>query len=69
LKKLVKDAEDGLVAVRPPEAYVMDLCRRFGFEVSPPPEDILEAMRTVSANIDGASCARLFAASDWRLSV
>lgn len=69
VKKLAKDAEDGLVAVRQPEATVKDLCRRFGFEESPAPEDISEAMRAVSANMNGAACARLFAASDWRLSL
>lgn len=69
VKKLAKDAEDGHVAVRQPGAYVKDLCRRFGFEASPAPEEVSEAMLAASANISGAACARLFAASDWRLSL
>lgn len=69
VKKLAKEAEDGHVAVRQPEAYVTDLCRRFGFEASPAPEEVSEAMLAASANISGAACARLFAASDWRLSL
>ena len=69
VKKLAKDAEDGHVAVRQPGAYVTDLCRRFGFEASPAPEEVSEAMLAASANISGAACARLFAASDWRLSL
>lgn len=69
VKKLAKDAEDGHVAVRQPGAYVKDLCHRFGFEASPAPEEVSEAMLAASANISGAACARLFAASDWRLSL
>jgi hypothetical protein len=69
VQKLAKDAEDGHVAVRQPGAYVKDLCRRFGFEASPAPEEVSEAMLAASANISGSACARLFAASDWRLSL
>ena len=67
LKSLAKEAEDGVVATRRPEAYVASLCRKFGYGVSLGPAEIDEALRAASANIGGAARSRLFAATDWRL--
>lgn len=67
LRRLAKDAEDGVVAVTQPEVHIMELCRRFGFEAGPSQGEVLEAMQAVSANMGGAARARFFAANDWRI--
>jgi hypothetical protein len=68
LRRLAKDAEDGVVVICQPEAHVAELCRRFGFETGPAEGEVSEAMLAASANMGGAARARFFAANDWGIS-
>lgn len=68
LNKLVAEAETGRIPDRTPREFVHSFCQKFGYEVDITDAEMDERLGAASANMSGAGRARLFAASDWKIS-
>lgn len=66
--KLVAEAESGRIPSRSPFEFASGFCHKFGYEVGISHEEMDERLAEASANMSGAGRARLFAASDWKIS-
>lgn len=68
LNKLVAEAETGRIPDRTPREFAASFCQKFGYEVDITDAEMDERLGAASANMSGAGRARLFAASDWKIS-
>lgn len=68
LSKLVAEAETGRIPYRTPREFAASFCQKFGYEVDITDAEMDERLGAASANMSGAGRARLFAASDWKIS-
>lgn len=68
LGKLVAEAETGRIPDRTPREFAATFCQKFGYEVDITDAEMDERLGAASANMSGAGRARLFAASDWKIS-
>ena len=68
LNKLVKEAETGRIPDRAPREFAASFCQKFGYEIGITDAEMDERLGAASSNMSGAGRARLFAASDWKIS-
>lgn len=68
LNKLVAEAETGRIASNSPLEFAASFCQMFGYEIGITYAEMDERLGAASANMSGAGRARLFAASDWKIS-
>lgn len=68
LNKLVDEAESGRMPSQAPLEFAATFCHRFGYEIGIADEEMANRLGAASTNMSGAGRARLFAASDWKLS-
>jgi hypothetical protein len=68
LNKLVAEAETGRITSSCPLEFAASFCQKFGYEIGITYAEMDELLGVASANMSGAGLARLFAASDWKIS-
>ena len=68
LNKLVTEAESGKIPRNSPFEFAASFCQKFGYEFGITDAEMDERLGAASSNMSGAGRARLFAASDWKIS-